>query len=220
LGYNHTGTSNRVFEIHLDNGKQLVARLPFSIAGPAHLTTASEVATMRFTRDIMDIPVPRVLSWCSRAERSPVESEFILMEKVPGTPLLSRWDDMQIDEKGKVINEIVSIESKLLGSGCPALGSLYFEEDMDPKVKSFGLRLEGFSSDRKYVVGPSVQRRFWRGRRAQMDIDRGPCEDYLSFRPAPLIRALHRRDLYICIRRSCARLRDQVVTSALSSALS
>jgi hypothetical protein len=111
------------------------------------------------------------------------------MEKVPGTPLLSRWDDMDVDQRGKVINEIVSIEGKLVDSGCPGLGSLYFQEDLDPKVKSFGLQLKGFSSDRQYVLGPSVQRRFWRGRRAHMNIDRGPCEYYLSLWPAPLIRA-------------------------------
>lgn len=42
------GGFNRVFIFTLDNGKRIVARLPFSIAGPAQLTTASEVATIRY----------------------------------------------------------------------------------------------------------------------------------------------------------------------------
>jgi len=46
------GTSNRVFELELNNGSRLIAKIPFPIAGPAHFTTASEVATMRYARDI------------------------------------------------------------------------------------------------------------------------------------------------------------------------
>lgn len=42
------GGSNRVFIFTLDNGKRLVARLPFPNAGPPTLTTGSEVATMKY----------------------------------------------------------------------------------------------------------------------------------------------------------------------------
>jgi hypothetical protein len=42
------GGFNRVFIFTLNNAKQLVARLPFPLAGPTKLTTASEVATIRY----------------------------------------------------------------------------------------------------------------------------------------------------------------------------
>jgi hypothetical protein len=42
------GGFNRVFIFTLDNAKQIVARLPFPLAGPTKLTTASEVATVRY----------------------------------------------------------------------------------------------------------------------------------------------------------------------------
>lgn len=42
------GGFNRVFIFTLDNAKRIVARLPFPLAGPTKLTTASEVATIRY----------------------------------------------------------------------------------------------------------------------------------------------------------------------------
>ncbi|KAF2724640.1 hypothetical protein K431DRAFT_217408, partial [Polychaeton citri CBS 116435] len=42
------GGSNRVFKIHLDNGKNIIARLPTRIAGPPGLTVSLEVATLQF----------------------------------------------------------------------------------------------------------------------------------------------------------------------------
>jgi hypothetical protein len=35
----------------MENGRQLVVKIPNPNAGPAHYTTASEVATMQFVRD-------------------------------------------------------------------------------------------------------------------------------------------------------------------------
>jgi len=85
------GTSSRIFELELNNNG---FRLPFPIAGPAHFTTASEVATMRYARDILGLPVFRVLSWCSRAENTPVKFEYAIMEKTQGLQLYDIWDNL------------------------------------------------------------------------------------------------------------------------------
>ena len=42
------GGFNRVFIFTCDNGKRIVARLPTRVAGPARLTTNSEVATIKY----------------------------------------------------------------------------------------------------------------------------------------------------------------------------
>lgn len=42
------GGFNRVFIFTMDNGSRAVPRLPFTFAGPAKLTTASEVATIQY----------------------------------------------------------------------------------------------------------------------------------------------------------------------------
>lgn len=42
------GGFNRVFIFTTDNAKRVVARLPFTLAGPPKLTTNSEVATIEY----------------------------------------------------------------------------------------------------------------------------------------------------------------------------
>lgn len=42
------GGFNRVFILTTNNGKGVVARLPFTLAGPSRLTTSSEVATIKY----------------------------------------------------------------------------------------------------------------------------------------------------------------------------
>ena len=42
------GGFNRVFLFVLDNGKRIVAKIPFSLAGPPRLATNSEVATIKY----------------------------------------------------------------------------------------------------------------------------------------------------------------------------
>lgn len=54
----------------LDDESEVIARIPCPMAGPAHLLTASEVATMDFARTVLGIPVPKVLSYSSRATDS------------------------------------------------------------------------------------------------------------------------------------------------------
>ena len=42
------GEYNKVFLLTMDNGAEVVAKVPNLNAGPAHYTTASEVATMNY----------------------------------------------------------------------------------------------------------------------------------------------------------------------------
>jgi len=44
------GGYNKVFRLIMDNGSVAIARIPYPNAGPSHMTTASEVATMDFVR--------------------------------------------------------------------------------------------------------------------------------------------------------------------------
>ena len=79
------GLFNRVFLMSLNNGEDVIARIPTSVAGPAHWNTASEVATMKLM-DALGIPVPKVLTWSSRGDNQ-VGTEYIIMEKAKGIPL-------------------------------------------------------------------------------------------------------------------------------------
>lgn len=87
------GLFNRAFLLTMNNGTEIVARIPTSISGPAYYTTASEVATIDFMRSL-GVPVPNILGWSARAESTPVGAEYILMEKAPGLRLDSLWEQM------------------------------------------------------------------------------------------------------------------------------
>lgn len=170
----------RLFEIKLDNGKDVLAKIPYPTAGPSHLMTASEVATMTLLRTLVGIPVPRVLSWCSKAEETNVGSEFILMEKAPGTKVYGDPEAITAIDSRRLIHSLVSIEKKLTDFTELPLGSVYFSDDLPPSTPCIPLNLSSFiepnsESPEEYVVGPSVDRRFWRGERASMSLRRGPC---------------------------------------------
>jgi len=74
----------------MDNGYEVIARIPTPIAGPAHYTTASEVTTIDFLRTRLDIPTLRVFAWASRVSGdNPVGAEYIIIE-MQGKSLTSR----------------------------------------------------------------------------------------------------------------------------------
>jgi hypothetical protein len=84
------GMHNKVLLLTMDDGQQVIAKLPFPVAGKRHFMTASEVATIDWLRTLTTTPVPKVLAWCSRAETTPVKAEYIIMEKACGVPLKTK----------------------------------------------------------------------------------------------------------------------------------
>ncbi|KAL9097474.1 MAG: hypothetical protein Q9165_000370 [Trypethelium subeluteriae] len=188
------GGFNKVFRLVMDDGSVVIARIPNPNAGPPFKTTASEVATMDFARTILQIPIPRVLSW-SGEEENPVQSEYILMEEALGKQLGEVWDEMELHDKLKIVDDIVSIEKKFLSHSFTRYGSLYFASDAFPGCEKAGvignlpysLKKE---VENRFLIGPVVDREFWHRERASMDIDRGPWE-----RPQDYLRAIGQREI-------------------------
>ncbi|KAH7381813.1 kinase-like domain-containing protein [Cadophora sp. MPI-SDFR-AT-0126] len=180
------GGYNKVFRLVMDNGSVAIARLPNPNAGPAQKTTASEVATMDFARTVLNIPVPKVFAW-SAAANNPVGAEYIIME-APGTKLEDVWDSKRISEKTDIVKGIVEIEKKLLSVSFTRYGNIYFSSDAFPGceaakvVGDISAELKGVV-EKRFIIGPVVDRDFWNGKRASMAIDRGPWkspQDYLT----------------------------------------
>ncbi|KAG9038901.1 hypothetical protein FRB95_013579 [Tulasnella sp. JGI-2019a] len=91
------GEYNRVLLITAatDSGPtDLVAKIPYPRAGPAQILTASEVSTLEFCRDVLQLPVPKVLGWSSEAESTAVGAECMLMERAEGVPIADRWEEL------------------------------------------------------------------------------------------------------------------------------
>ncbi|KAJ5162050.1 hypothetical protein N7492_007442 [Penicillium capsulatum] len=138
------GNFNKVFLVTMDDGKQLIVKIPNPNAGPAHFTTASEVATMQFeailiilnTRAKLDIPIPKVPAYCSRCGESKLGAEYIAMEKAPGIELSLIWDDLKASEKLALVKQVVSITNYLARFQFPCYGSLYRRKDVNFRARS------------------------------------------------------------------------------------
>ncbi|WEW56479.1 hypothetical protein PRK78_001924 [Emydomyces testavorans] len=159
------GGFNKVFLLTMDNRNEVIARIPTPIAGPPFYTTASEVATMDFLRTILDIPIPQVLAHSSTTD-NPVGSEYIIMERMRGESLASRWLALSTNEVKGVMNQLAKMEEKVFSYKFPAFGSLYYNEDI-----SMGIPL---TNAERFCIGPIAKRVFWFGERQNMDVDRGP----------------------------------------------
>ena len=135
---------------------------------------------------MLRIPVPRVISWCSRAENTPVKSEYIIMEKVQGVQLYDHWVNLSNKPWFQFASDLVKMEKRLTDAEFSDLGSLYFEKGLPPETQRTSIRFidkDGASNvdHNGLCIGPSVDRRFWRGERTNMQIDRGPCTSVPTF---------------------------------------
>ncbi|KAL4738465.1 kinase-like domain-containing protein [Aspergillus similis] len=126
------GMFNKAFLISMDNGQEVIAKVPNSKAGVPHFTTASEVATMDFARRILDTPAPRVHAWNSQAESHPVGAEFIIMHKTEGVPLSRVWSTMKLPQKLQVLLAMTRLQKQWLSVTFSHYGSLYYKEDIQP----------------------------------------------------------------------------------------
>ncbi|KAJ0425255.1 phosphotransferase family protein [Aspergillus carlsbadensis] len=155
------GNFNKAFLLTMDDGSEVVAKLPCPNAGPPALTTASEVATLEFLRSRTSIRVPRVLEW-SAAPSNPVGAEFIIMEKIRGVPLVEKWDAMSTLDRYKVIDQVVQLENELTGVVLPAYGGLHLRESIPATVRRYPLPAE-LDPERRFCIGPSCRRTWWHG---------------------------------------------------------
>ncbi|RAH44731.1 uncharacterized protein BO95DRAFT_464731 [Aspergillus brunneoviolaceus CBS 621.78] len=169
------GGYNKVFRLIMNDGKKVLARIPNPTAGPAFYTTASEVATMELARDFLQISVPRVLDW-NATSKNAVDSEYIIMEEASGTQLGVIWDQLNPDKKLSIMREIVNVESKMLAV---SFGSIYSaSEAVESAVPA--LLTNAASSElkervrKRFSIGPTVDRSFWKKERSSMQIPRGP----------------------------------------------
>ncbi|KAF7180531.1 hypothetical protein CNMCM7691_009822 [Aspergillus felis] len=167
------GGFNRVFEITMREGTQVVARLPYPSTEPRIYATASEVATMDFVR-LHGVPVPRILAY-SATDQNPVGSEYIIMEKAPGNELGKLWYTMTEKQRLKMILEIVKIEALLFSIRLPGYGSIYYEHDLPLSMRRIGVQQAGGNG--KFCVGPDAHYKWWQKGRSSLSIERGPYSE-------------------------------------------
>jgi hypothetical protein len=81
---------DKTFLLGTDNGCEVIARISTPIAGPSRYATASEVTTINFLRNILQIPIPRILDY-SASLKTPIGTEYIITERAHGESLVPGW---------------------------------------------------------------------------------------------------------------------------------
>jgi hypothetical protein len=168
------GGFNRVFTLTMEDGFEVIAKIPYHIAVPEYFATASEAATLAFLRS-KGVPVPRVYSYCAYAE-NPVGAEYLLMEKADGVSLKSKWLELTEEEVSKLAHSFVEAILKLAEIPFSATGSLYFKKDIASELQAplYKESHVGEGEDSVFCIGPIADYMFWYGRRAGLNLNRGP----------------------------------------------
>ncbi|CAE6456483.1 unnamed protein product [Rhizoctonia solani] len=175
----HEGSYNKIFHLKFDNNQELIAKIPTKLIPPFY-TTASEVATMDYARNVLKIQVPEVLAYSAHADSTPVGTEFILMRPGSGTELRKRWDLISEVDAKSVIDQVLNAESQFTKHHFSQIGSIYYKEDVEPSLRKLPLYRDGSGSEPgadKFRIGPSTEWVLWRGARADLEVDRGPWPD-------------------------------------------
>ncbi|KAK9364515.1 kinase-like domain-containing protein [Lipomyces kononenkoae] len=171
------GMHNKALLFTMNNGIQVVGKVPNPNAGRPHFTTASEVATMDFMRNVMGTPVPKVLAWSSKSDNT-VGAEYIIMEKLQGVQLDRIWERLDVDVQLKVLKQIAKYQESWTFTCFDRFGGLYYKEDLASDTPSLvytnkeGQRI----TDHRFAVGPSPSRHNSDDGRMQVEFDRGPCK--------------------------------------------
>ncbi|KAL2377672.1 hypothetical protein RJZ90_006549 [Blastomyces dermatitidis] len=158
---------------------------------PKQYATASEVATLTFLRS-KGVPVPEVYGWSATTDNA-IGAEYIVMEFAPGIGLDTKWFDLTKREQRTVAIEIVEVERKLFGIPFGSFGSLYFKKDIPPELQAdlYAPGVEDPSGDSDtFCIGPIADDMFWHGKRAEMQVDRGPWRN-----PHKYLAAIGKREL-------------------------
>ncbi|BDD62974.1 hypothetical protein MAP00_007924 [Monascus purpureus] len=176
------GQYNKALILTMSTGQEIVARLPNPNAGPAFYTTASEVATRQFLRDRLGIPIPRIYAWSADASNA-VDAEYILEEKATGQPLGTLWDKLPLSSQLDIVKQIIDIEKKLASMTFPRHGCIYYQSDLEsrqpmPPFASVPSQGHGLP---KFAIGPLTHPKYWQGKRAVMELDRGPWDSIADY---------------------------------------
>ncbi|KAI9672324.1 MAG: hypothetical protein M1817_003346 [Caeruleum heppii] len=169
----------------MDDGREVIAKVPNPNAGSRHFTTASEVATMDFARKVLHIPAPKVHTWSSSASANTVNAEYIIMEKIPGVELENVWEELTGRQRFEVVQQVVGFEASFASTRFSSFGSLYYAHDISKASQREDLYVNEEGTEvphSRFAVGPTTSRMFFDDGRAAVDVDRGPwrnLEDYV-----------------------------------------
>ncbi|KAJ5045972.1 hypothetical protein NUH16_002797 [Penicillium rubens] len=171
------GMFSKAFLMSMDDGREVIAKVPNPNAGVPHFTTASEVATMDFARKVFETPAPRVYSWNSQARSHPVGAEFIIMDKIEGVPLSQVWGTLKLPQKLQLLLAITRLQKQWLSVSFSHYGIFYYIGDVQPLEDSHYVKDGKAIRDSEFAIGPAIGRDWFDADRSILDIEKGPYKE-------------------------------------------
>ncbi|KAL9600976.1 MAG: hypothetical protein Q9179_003029 [Wetmoreana sp. 5 TL-2023] len=171
------GQYNKVFLMTTEAGKEVIVKVPHPNAGRPHFTTASEVATMDYARNVLGLPIPKIHAWNSQASTNSVGAKYIIMEKAPGKELAHVWPTLDGNAKLSIVRSIIQFEKIFTTSNFGAMGGLYYADQVEGEAASIAIDRRdqnSQTSEREFVIGPTTDRRFFDDGRSKIQCDHGP----------------------------------------------
>ncbi|TRM67011.1 kinase-like domain-containing protein [Schizophyllum amplum] len=84
----------------------------------------SEIATLKYVREHSSVPVPDV-TYHHLDDDGEVGGEWMMMEYIPGVPLMEQWPSMTREQRQEICVKIARIWGQLMSMRFPSVGSLY-----------------------------------------------------------------------------------------------
>ncbi|ODQ66795.1 hypothetical protein NADFUDRAFT_82506 [Nadsonia fulvescens var. elongata DSM 6958] len=185
----HEGKHHHIYRVDLKNGQQYVLRVPYQLGSEDYLKhrVSSEVATMDFLQKKYGVNMPQVIDWSASSKDSLLDTQYQLLEFIPGHTLMKSWDPMEKDMniRAQTIKPIVEFMEKITATKFNKFGSLYFTEDVESSLQSdlpYNGEKDAALADR-WRIGPTTESRFWKNDLIDTAKYRGPwntVDEYLQ----------------------------------------
>ena len=179
------GALNELCDLKMDN-EVFVMRVTLPV--DPYYKTMSEVSTVDWISRTANIPLPRIITYHASRENS-IGFEWIIMTRMPGTPLKDLWRSLSFSEKTSLVGESAAFSSCLFRKQFQGIGNLYEKKsilnDSGLPEATWPARSQVYSnksplSEKEHMpagppdVGRIVSMHFFWGSHILQDVHRGP----------------------------------------------
>ncbi|KZO89436.1 hypothetical protein CALVIDRAFT_89288 [Calocera viscosa TUFC12733] len=159
------------------DGREVIGRIPHTLMPEHYLSVASEAATLSFLALRFQLRVPTAFAYSASASPNPVETPYMIMEKMPGVD----FNDCSESETGhgSVHREVVRMQALLHTASLGSIGSIFFKTDIreDWQTPLYAPDENADDASRLFCIGPCMDPVFSRLREESdraVAVDRGP----------------------------------------------
>lgn len=120
------GYNNRIYIVQTTTNQEYILRLSGRFWKSCK--TESEVAALLYLKArCQHVPVPTVFGYCTDKDRSGIEAEYILMEKIEGEPLDKIWPSLASNEQQSIVDQFGRAVAEIQSISFPMIGSFKFK---------------------------------------------------------------------------------------------